>query len=168
MSLNDKPEKIADIAKECGNDFKPVNMHLIGLAKNGYVTSLSKGMYAIAQKGKEAVGIKETSREDAKAILARTSSENAFHFYLAIDRALDISANGLKDFADKARNLDPASLEFHLQRGDFEKWFASLGDAELAKKMALLKASGVMGEPLRAKLSEIVGNRYNALSRLSQ
>jgi hypothetical protein len=168
MLLDDKPEKIAEIAKECGNDFKPVNMHLIGLAKSGHITSLGKGMYVIAQKGKEALGIAETSKESAKEILAETSSDKAFHFYADMEKPLNLDANGLKDFAEKTEIVELASLEFHLQRGDFEKWFTSLGDAELAKKMALLKASGMLGEPLRAKLNEIAINRYVALFRLSQ
>ena len=47
MLLNDKPQKASDIAKETKKEFQPVNMHLLGLIKMGYVSLPEKGMYAI-------------------------------------------------------------------------------------------------------------------------
>jgi hypothetical protein len=142
-------------------------MHLIGLTRNGYTASPEKGQYVITQKGKEALGIPEISQECAKQILTRTPREKAFHFYTALDNPLGSYAYGLKDFSEKIRNLGADSLYFHLCRGDFEKWFHSLGDAELAKKMELLKATGILGEQLRAKLIDIVENRCLTLSKLT-
>ncbi len=168
MLLNDIPVKAADVAKNSGNNPKAVNMHLIGLTKTGYTTSPTKGQYTITQKGKEALGIPETSEECAKQILTKTSQEKAFHFYTAMHKPLNVYACGLKDFSEKIGTVDAASLEFHLQRGDFEKWFATIGDIELAKKMALLKATGIKGDQIRTKLKEIVDNRCMTLSTLTQ
>jgi hypothetical protein len=167
MLINDKPAKAMQIAKECGNDFRPVMMHLIGLTRMGYTASPTKGQYVITQKGKETLGIPETSKECAKEILAEKPREKAFHFYTAMDKPLSLFAYGLRDFSEKIQTVDAPSLDFHLCRGDFEKWFASLGDAELARKMALLKETGILGEQLRAKLKEIVENRCIALSTLT-
>ena len=167
LLLNEKPAKAQEITKEIGSDFKPVNMHLIGLVKAGQATLPAKGQYVITQKGKEALGITATTSECAKQLLAQTPREKAFHFYTDIHKPSNLYAHGLKDFAEKTCTVDAASLDFHLSRGDFEKWFASLGDAELAKKMALLKTSGLQGEPLRAKLKELVDNRCLALSKLA-
>ncbi len=167
MLLNEKPAKATEIAKECGSDFKPVMMHLLGLAKMGYITSPTKSLYIITQKGKEALNIPETTNENAKQLLAQTPTQKEFHFYAEIGKPLNLCANSLKDFSEKTQTVDTTSLDFHLHRGDFEKWFTSIGDAELAKKMALLKATGILGEPLRAKLKEIVENRYTALSTLT-
>lgn len=167
MLLNDKPAKIAEIAEDCRIEFKPTNMHLIGLTKMGYTVSPAKGKYVITQKGKEALGIPETNKECATQILDQTSREKAFHFYEAMHKPLNLYACGLKDFSEKTQTVDAASLEFHLQRGDFEKWFLSIGDTELARKMALLKATGINGEQLRARLKEIVDNRCTALSTLT-
>ncbi|MGE5637143.1 MAG: hypothetical protein ACM3WQ_00410 [Chloroflexota bacterium] len=168
MLLNDKPLRIIDVAKESGNNFKAVNMHLIGLTKTGYTTSPSKGQYILTQKGKEAVGVSETSKECATQILSQTSNEKAFHFYTAMHKPLNLFACGLKDFSEKIETVDVASLEFHLQRGDFEKWFTNICDTELAKKMELLKATGIKGDQLRTKLQEIIDNRCTALSKLMQ
>jgi hypothetical protein len=167
MLLNGKPAKATEIAKECKSDFKPVMGHLFGLLKTGYITIPTKGFYIITQKGKVALGIPETTKECAKELLSPTSNEKAFLFYAAVHKPLNVFACGLKEFAEKTRTVETTSLEFHLCRGDFEKWFTSLGDAELAKKMELLKAAEILGEPLRAKLVEIVENRCSALSTLT-
>jgi hypothetical protein len=167
MLLNEKPTKATEIAKECQSDFKPVMMHLLGLAKMGYIASPAKSLYVITMKGKEAIGIPETTRELAKQLLSQTPTENEFHFYEEMDKPLNLFANSLNDFSEKIQNVSATSLEFHLHRRDFEKWFASLGDAELAEKMALLKTTGILGEPLRTKMKEIVENHCMALSKLT-
>jgi len=167
MLLNEKPAKATEISKECQSDFKPVMMHLLGLAKMGFIASPAKGLYIITTKGKETLGIPETTAENAKQLLSKTPTEKAFHFYAEVGKPLNLSACGLKDFLEKTQSVDLASLEFHFCRRDFENWFTSIGDAELAKKMALLRATGILGEPLRAKLKEIVENRYTALSALT-
>ena len=167
MLLNDKPAKATQIAKESGNDFKPVMMHLIGLTRMGYIDSPAKGQYVINHKGKNALGISETSKECAKAIMTQTSHERAFHFYTDLEKPLNLYANGLPDFSEKISQVDAGVLEFHVCRGDFENWFASLGDSELAKKMVLLKGAGLRGEQLRTKLCEIIVSRCIVLSRLT-
>jgi len=167
MLLNDKPARATQIAKESGNEFKPVMMHIIGLTRMGYVASPSKGQYLITPKGKTALGIPETTKECAKTLLSQTPQEKAFHFYTDLGKPLSIYAHGLPDFSDKITKIDAGSLEFHVCRGDFENWFANLGDAELAKKMSLLKETGIRGEQLRTKLLEIVENRCKVLSSLT-
>lgn len=167
MLLNEKQATVRDIANEVGSEFKPANMHLIGLAKAGYAVSPTKGFYVITSKGKEALGIPGITKECAQQLLAQTSEERAFHFYVDVDRPLNLYAKGLREFDEELEKVDSASLEFHVCRGDFEKWFASLGDAELSKKMALLQAKGLAGDQLRAKLREIVDSRCNALSTLT-
>ena len=165
--MNEKPAKTQDIAKEVGSEFKPVNMHLIGLAKAGYATSPAKGHFLITPKGKEALGIPAVTKECAQQILAQTPQDKAFHFYVDMHKPLNQSANSLREFAEKLETIDSASLEFHVCRGDFEKWFTSLGDVELAKKLALLQTRGFTGETLRAKLKGIVNSRCAALSALT-
>src|SRR4030067_1104371 len=90
MLLNDKPTKAAQIAKESGNDFKPVMMHLIGLTRMGYTDSPAKGQYVINPKGKEALGVPETTKECAKTIMRQTSQEKAFHFYNDLEKPLNL------------------------------------------------------------------------------
>ena len=158
MLLRDKPARAAQIAEEIGQKFPPVMMHLIGLARMGYVCSPEKGLYTITERGKKALGIPGIGKETAKAILADTR-DKAFHFYADIGKPLNCCAKSLEDFCSKIQKISVDSIEFHLNRGDFESWFVGLGDLELAKKTALLKKKKLAGEELRTRLHEIVENR---------
>lgn len=166
MLLYDKPVNVAQIAEETGQKFKAVMMHMIGLTRMGYAKSPEKGLYAITEKGKNALGIPEIGKEIAKTILADMPQDKVFHFYADIGQPLNCCAQSLKDFCDKILKINVASIEFHLNRGDFEKWFIGLGDVELARKTALLKEKGLVGEELRARLREIVENRCVVLATL--
>lgn len=167
MLLREKPAKAAEIAKDSGNEFKPTMMHLLDLTRKGYAFSPEKGQFVITEKGKKIIGIPETTSEKAKALLAHTPHEKAFHFYKAMEKPLNVYANGLQDFLEKINKVDTESLEFHVCRGDIEAWFACLGDEELAKKMALLKEKKLCGEELRSKLHAVVENRCIALSAMT-
>lgn len=165
MLLNDKPVKAIIIAKESGNDFRPTMMHLLDLTRKGYTSSPEKGQFILTEKGKQILGIPGITNETAKIILAQTP-EKAFHFYIGLEQPTNTYANSLKDFTEIIQKLEAQSIEFHVQRGDFEKWFECIGDEELAKKMAKLKAKSLQGEELRQKLHYIVENRYKKLSAM--
>lgn len=165
--LHEKPMKATEIAKDIKKEFKPVMMHLLGLVRVGYVSSPEKGQYIITKKGKEALGIPETDKEKAKAILSYSPQNRVFHFYTGMGKPLNLHAHNLRDFANKLEKVDIVSIDFHTKRGDFEAWLSGLGDIELAKKVALLKQRNVVGEDLRRQLREIVEDRYTALAKLT-
>ncbi len=164
MLLLDKPERAAHIAKEVGKEFPSVMMHIIGLTRMGYTVSPKKGFYILTEKGKKALGIPEINREEAKKILADMPQDRAFHFYAGLGKPLSLKARGLQDFCDKLPNVKADTITFHLSRGDFESWFAGLGDVELAKKVAFLKGKKLFGEELRARLQDIIKKRCTALA----
>jgi hypothetical protein len=167
MLLNGKPMKAIEIAKEAKKEFQPVNMHLLGLTKMGYVRLPEKGLYALTEKGKKAMGVSETSKEKAAAILSYVPHEKAFNFYITVGNPLNLHAHNLRDFANKLTRADVASVEFHMLRGDFEAWFKGIGDEELAKKTALLKKKNLVREELCMQLRGIVEQRYHELVKLS-
>jgi DNA-binding MarR family transcriptional regulator len=167
MLLHAKPLKAMEIAKETKKEYQPVNMHLLGLIKMGYVSLPEKGLYAITEKGKKAIGITETTKEKAAAILAYAPHDKAFNFYFTVGKPLSLHAHNLRDFPNKLDKADVASVEFHMQRGDFEAWFKGLGDEELVKKTALLKKKNFVGEDLRKQLHNVVELRYLELAKLS-
>lgn len=139
MWLLDKPAKAAEIAKEAGLGFPPVMMHILGLAKMGYVQMPEKGIYALTENGKKALGLPEVSMEKAAEILAYLPMEKSFHFYADIGKPLNVHAASMGDFCDKILKVDLSSIEFHTNRGDFEAWFSGLGDTELARKTLLVR-----------------------------
>ncbi len=162
----DKPAKATDIAKDTGVGFPSVMMHIIGLTRAGYAEVPEKGLYAITDKGKKTLGLPEIDREKASEILGYLPADKAFHFYVDFGKALDVYAASLKDFCDKIKTVEPDSVEFHSNRGDFEAWFNSLGDAELARKALLIRERKIVGEELRQKLHDIVGNRVETLDKI--
>ncbi len=167
MLLNDKPMKAMEIAKETKKEFQPVNMHLLGLIKMGHVSLPEKGIYKITEKGKKVLGIPEITKEKAAAIIAYAPHDKAFNFYATLGKPLNIHAHTLRDFANKIDKAELASIEFHMQRNDFEAWFKGLGDEELAKKTALLKKRSLTSQDLRERLHEMVEQRYLELAKLS-
>ncbi|MEM4733323.1 MAG: hypothetical protein QXD70_02210 [Candidatus Bathyarchaeia archaeon] len=167
MLLLDKPEKPAVIAKYAGKDFPSAMMHILWLTRMGYASAPAKGLYAITEKGKKALGLPDISREKAQEIIAPLPLDKAFHFYADIGKPLNLSAHSLQDFCEKILNVDEVSINFHLNRGDFESWFTCIGDDELARKVTLLKAKKNIGEDLRKRLHTIVKNRCMALASIA-
>jgi hypothetical protein len=166
MWMIDKPAKPAEIAKDTGVNFKQAWMHLLGLTKMEYVSSPEKGFYIITEKGKKTLGIPEIEKQKAMEILTYLPMEKSFHFYADIGKPLNVFATSLGDFRDKIQKIDAGSIEFHIRRGDFEAWFTSLGDIELARKTLLTGEQKMSGEEHRKKLHEIVGKRLEELTKI--
>lgn len=101
----------------------------------------------------------------AEKILAPVPAGKAFHFYLDVGRPLEVSASSLGEFGAKVKTVDVNSLEFHVKRGDFEKWVYMLGDGELAESLIRLRETRISGEKLRAELTRVVQTRVRQLQR---
>jgi len=132
----------------------------------GYVQQVEKGFYVLTKDGKGFLGFPEVSKEKADKILAYLPVEESFHFYADIGKPLNIYAASLQDFCDKIQKVDSNSIEFHVNRGDFEAWFTGLGDSELARKILLVREQKLSGEKLRARIYEIVKNRCEELAKI--
>jgi hypothetical protein len=166
MWVLDEPAKAVKIAEEVGLGFPSVMMHIIGLTRMGYVTTPEKGHYIITEKGEKALGFPEINAEKAQQILEYLPAEKSFHFYADVGKPLNAFAANLQDFCDKILKVDTSSIEFHIDRGDFEAWFTALGDIELGRKTLLIKERKVSGEELRSKLYETVKHRCEHLLKL--
>jgi hypothetical protein len=162
LLLHHEPVKAAQIAKETGNQAPATQMHLIGLVRMGYALSPAKGQYVISSEGKKALGSHPITQEKAEAILAKAAEGKGFHFYVGVGQPLQVYANDFGEFCQKIGEVNMESLLFHLERGDFEAWFDSLGDNETAKEIAALKTK-LSGEKLQAELKAIIEKRYREL-----
>jgi len=107
-----------------------------------------------------------SSSKTTSRILEPVSAERAFYFYVDVGRPLGVIASGMKEFGSQLKTVEVASLEFHLKRGDFEKWVQMLGDADLASNLAKLREGGLAGEKLRAELVRVVQTRVRQLQRV--
>jgi DNA-binding transcriptional ArsR family regulator len=163
-----KPLTPLEVARELGmKNQRQAMMHLLNLRSMEYVSSPGKNCYAITELGKEAMGLPRISKKEASQILHPKPPESAFRFYKEMGRSLGIEANSLQDFCDKVQKIDLRSLEFHMPRKDFENWLQHLGDAELAKKIAVIREQGVSGEELRQKVYEVTKSRCEELKKLT-
>lgn len=108
------------------------------------------------------------SRREVERILRRVPREKAFYFFTSIGNYTGESAASLEEFVEKLKTVNPKSLEFHLYRGDFERWVAgTLEDKELAEEIGVLRSvPRLMGENLRQKLYLIVSRRHEQLRSL--
>ncbi len=102
-------------------------------------------------------------------ILRTVPDENAFYFYKTIDYYLDVRARNLDEFLEQLKSIDPASIEFHISRHDFGKWFVTtLGDATLARSVSTLSDTNLPFEQLRERLISLVQMRVARLRKFLQ
>jgi hypothetical protein len=97
-------------------------------------------------------------------ILRTLSRENAFYFFTSIGNYTGQRAMSLKEFANKIKEVKIASLEFHLYRGDFEKWTDEvLEDTILTERIGAVKLLEPVGNTLRDQLHFTVSKRLEEL-----
>lgn len=90
--------------------------------------------------------------------------EKAFYFFTSIGNYTGASALSLKEFMEKINEVNVKSIEFHLYRGDFEKWVSDvLQDIELAGDIRRLQKLNLAGEALRNQLFLTVSRRLKRL-----
>jgi hypothetical protein len=92
--------------------------------------------------------------------------EKIFYFYDGIGKYTGKNAASLREFAEKVNEVDEKSLEFHLQRRDFENWISeALKEDELAKQISEIRESNTTGRELRERLYLIVSRRLEQLTK---
>ena len=120
------------------------------LAKIGLLRKVGRG-FAITEKGKNA--LKATSP---------LPWDKRFDFFVAINHPTGVSAAKVSEFYNLASSVAASSLEFHLDRGDFENWFrTSVGDPAFVDDLAKIKELSLKGEELRTALSKALQKRYS-------
>ena len=103
--------------------------------------------------------------ETTSRILKTVPREEAFYFFTSIGNYTGVSASSLKEFVERINDVNIKSLEFHLYRGDFEKWIAEvLQDPELAGEVKRLQRFNFAGDTLRSQLGATVSRRFKRLT----
>jgi len=105
--------------------------------------------------------------ERAKSIVSSVPSDKCFLFYTGVgqDKFTKLSACNLSDFREKVKKVDVKSLEFHIPRGDIEKWIKDvLGDQELAEEIEIVRRLKLNGELLRTRILNVIDSRINQLT----
>jgi hypothetical protein len=94
--------------------------------------------------------------------LTVTKTEQVAPFYFCVDIGVytGVSAGSYEDFLASIKRVEAKSLNFHLERGDFEKWVSEvLKDEELAREIGELESQKLRGQALRNRLYGIVSER---------
>jgi MoaA/NifB/PqqE/SkfB family radical SAM enzyme len=90
-------------------------------------------------------------------VLKTVPRDKAFYFFTSIGNYTGKSAASLEEFLQMVRDVNVKSLEFHLYRGDFEKWLNEVfGVQELAEELKKLRTSNLFGEQLRSCIYSVV------------
>jgi len=105
------------------------------------------------------------NHDTTSKILRTVPREKAFYFFTSIGNYTGESASSLKEFMDKINGINVKSLEFHLYRGDFNKWMDEvLQDKELAEEIIRLQKSNFSGNILRNQLYATISRRIKHLT----
>lgn len=85
--------------------------------------------------------------------------EKGFHFYHGTDMPTEFLATNLPEFVNCVEKVNTQSLEFHLDRGDFQKWLTLLGEKRVIRQLDSLSKKNLKGEKLRTRMTEILKAR---------
>ena len=121
--------------------------------------------------GREEIGTEKDvlSEPRFQKALKNLSREQAFYFFTSIGNYTGESAVSIEEFAKKLLEINVKSIEFHLYRGDFEKWMTeTLEDIKLAGKVKQLKELKPIGIDLRDRLYLIVSQHCEDLKKPQQ
>lgn len=140
---------MSEFAKKTNLTPDQIVTHMQQLAKKGLLKKVGGG-FAMTEKGKNVLKADVLVPENKK-----------FHFYVAIDHPIGVSAGTIKEFYELTSKIDSASLEFHLYRGDFENWFRTTADdTTFADKLAEMKQDSLNGEELRKTMVKAAKLRF--------
>jgi alpha-amylase len=103
--------------------------------------------------------------------LASATANEPFLFYTGVGENYftGTMAWSLKGFKQALQKINTKSLEFHNNRGDFERWAKkSLQDKTLAEELKKIRVSKMKGEMLRKSLIKTATERFDELNKQIQ
>jgi hypothetical protein len=88
-------------------------------------------------------------------------------FYFHDEGRHSLPAGNLAELIERVRNLDPAVIAYHFQRGDFSRWVRDvLHDPTLARWLDRLCCAELSGEELRLAFLDTLEQRLRLLEQL--
>ena len=105
------------------------------------------------------------SKEVVQRILRKVPYQEGFRFSRGIGDYTGQVALSLEDFAEMLRWVDSKSVDFHMERRDFEKWVRYIfGDEEFAQ--AINRRTVFQRENLRNELVKLVTEHVDELKKM--
>ncbi|MGA2875557.1 MAG: plasma-membrane proton-efflux P-type ATPase [Nitrososphaerales archaeon] len=109
----------------------------------------------------------KVGRDEAVNALRTVAPDKAFTFYRDYGQPLGVTSKSLEELATTLKSIEPSSVRFHVERGDFEGWFGMLGDKFLADQVAALRGKNLSPDELRKKVSSMVSKRVDQLQKIA-
>jgi hypothetical protein len=104
--------------------------------------------------------------KSSQRIMRKLPREKAFYFFTSIGNYTGMSADSLEEFVKKILEVNTKSLDFHLYRGDFQRWIeGTLEDKALSDEIKKLQQSKPLGNELRDNLYLTVSRHYEKLKK---
>jgi hypothetical protein len=124
---------------------------------------LKVGFYRRLDRGG---GVVKTKNE-ATNVLRTVTPDKAFTFYRDYGQPLHVTSRSLEELAASVKSIEPSSVRFHVDEGEFESWFTMLGDESLARQVAKLRDKNTPPDKLREKVSSMVTKRVEQLHKIA-
>lgn len=100
----------------------------------------------------------------ARRILRPFPIERGFTFFYEFARPTQLTVHSLEEFYSALKVVDVKSIEFHMEREDFERWIRQVvGDETLADRLRELSNAKLTGAVLRKRIVNVVERRINEL-----
>jgi alpha-amylase len=106
----------------------------------------------------------------AKRLLRRLPAGMGFTFSYDFVRSSGLSVHSLTEFCSALKTIDVTSIEYHIERGDFERWLSQVvGDEKLADEISKINGSKrkLKGEALRKRLLVATEKRLKQLNKIT-
>jgi methylmalonyl-CoA mutase N-terminal domain/subunit len=105
------------------------------------------------------------SNDTSQRILRRVPYQEGFRFSKGIGDYTGQVATSLDDFAELLKTIDLKSIDFHMERNDFEKWVLDVfGDEELGHMIN--RRANFVGENRRNELITTVKAHLEDLRKM--
>jgi len=105
----------------------------------------------------------------ARRTLRAFPAERAFTFFYEFARPTQTTVHSLEEFNSALKDVDVTSIEFHTERGDFERWIRHvIGDNTLADKLRDAVKRELGGEILRKRIVNAVELRIKELKAIAK
>ena len=106
------------------------------------------------------------SKLESTKFLSAVPFESGFRFFTAIGNYIGVAAISLDEFTAKLQIVPAESVQFHFERGDFQKWIkGTIKDLELAERINGIVQGG-SPEKVRKEILQIMHERLAELRRL--
>ena len=159
-----------ELAKRFGEPYTTSDLlrYFDWLEKNNFLERISNDppTYKVAASGLIAIG---ALPKEACRVFIQVPPEKCFRFHTGTspDKFTGVSACNLSEMVKSIRTVDVKALEFHVPRGDIERWVRDvLGDDELAERIKQIKMQNLRGEELRDRLSNLIEIRCRELTSI--